>query len=124
MFQQAGRHLFAHTGNTDLEELVEVAREDRQELKAFQQGGPPVERLVEPPAVELQPRQFTVQVEGGVPQVGLGRGMNSHRRDTHDAGSFLVSKKTVRIMLQTPMTRPPQKAATKLSTAKCNPSDS
>ena len=58
----AGLDLLAQAGDADLEELVEVAREDRQELDPLEQWVPGVARFVQDPRVELQPRQLAVEV--------------------------------------------------------------
>ena len=58
----AGLELLTQAGDADLEELVEVAREDRQELDPLEQRIPRVARLVEHPGVELQPRELAVEV--------------------------------------------------------------
>ena len=51
----AGLELLAQAGDPDLEELVEIAREDRQELDPLQERIPRVARLVEDPRIELEP---------------------------------------------------------------------
>ncbi len=50
-------------GDPDLEELVEVARRDGQELQPLEQRDALVQRLREHPLVELQQGQLTVDVE-------------------------------------------------------------
>ena len=60
-----GLHLLAQAGHPDLEELVEVAREDGQELHPFEQRIALVARLVEDAGVELEPGQLAVQVGEG-----------------------------------------------------------
>ena len=73
----AGLDLLAQTGDTDLEELVEVAGEDGQEPRAIQERIALVARLVEHPGVELDPGQLAVDVG----QLGrLGRGTSWARR--------------------------------------------
>ena len=47
--------LLAQTGHTDLEELVEVLAEDRQELGALEQRGLIVVGERQDPAVEIEP---------------------------------------------------------------------
>ena len=59
---RAGLHLLAQPGDADLEELIEVAREDGQELGPLQQRVALVAGLVEDAGVELEPGQLTVQV--------------------------------------------------------------
>ena len=54
--------LLAEARDADLEELVEVAREDRQELDPLEQRVANVTRLVEDPRVELEPRKLAVDV--------------------------------------------------------------
>ena len=49
-------------GNAHLEKLVEIARRNRQELYPLQQGIGIVLRFLQHPAVELQPREITVEV--------------------------------------------------------------
>ncbi len=58
----AGLDLLAQAGDADLEELVEVAREDRQELDPLEQRIALVARLVQDPGVELEPGQLAVEV--------------------------------------------------------------
>ena len=58
---RAGFDLLAQPGDADLEELVEVAGEDGQELRALEQRIPLIAGLVEDARVELQPRQLTVE---------------------------------------------------------------
>ena len=58
----AGLDLLAQAGDPDLEELVEVAREDGQELDPLEQRVALVARLVQDARVELEPRQLAVEV--------------------------------------------------------------
>ncbi len=58
----AGLDLLAQAGHAHLEELVEVAREDGQELDPFEQRVALVARLVQHPRVEFEPRQLAVDV--------------------------------------------------------------
>ena len=53
--------LAPQAGHADLEELVEVGGEDREELHPLQEGIAGVTRLVEDPRVELDPRQLAVE---------------------------------------------------------------
>jgi hypothetical protein len=69
----AGGHLPLEAGDPHLIELVEVAAEDAEELEALEQGGARVQRLVQHPAVELQPGELAVDVERRVPQIQGGR---------------------------------------------------
>src|ERR1019366_8891815 len=69
MQQQPCCHLLAHAGDPDLEELVEVVREDRQELHPLEQRCPRIAGFVQHATVELQPRKFAVQVERRIAQV-------------------------------------------------------
>ena len=48
-------------GNSDLEEFVQVAADDAQELKSLKQGYALILRLREHPPVECQQRQFAAQ---------------------------------------------------------------
>ena len=61
----AGLDLLAQAGDADLEELVEVAGEDRQELHPLEERVALVARLVQDAGVELEPRQLAVQVREG-----------------------------------------------------------
>ena len=61
----AGLDLLAQAGDPDLEELVEVAGEDGQELDPLEQRVALVARLVEDAGVELEPRQLAVEVREG-----------------------------------------------------------
>jgi hypothetical protein len=58
----AGRDLLLQAGDADLEELVEVAGEDRQEADALEQRVALVHRLVQHALVEVEPRQLAVDV--------------------------------------------------------------
>ena len=69
-----GVDLVVHPGNPDHEELVQVGGEDRQELDPFHQRQRLVLGQLEHAVVEVEPGQFTVQVERGVGQVRDGRG--------------------------------------------------
>src|SRR5882672_569047 len=57
-----GVHLLLQPRHPDLEELVQVGAEDRQELEPFEPRVRGVGRLLEHPCVELQPRQLAVEV--------------------------------------------------------------
>ena len=57
-------------GNANHEELVEVGRGNGQELDAFEERVTGIAGLSQHPFVELEPAQFTIDVEGRVPQVG------------------------------------------------------
>ena len=79
----AGLDLLAQAGDADLEELVEVAGEDGQELHPLEQRIALVARLVQDAGVELEPRQLAVEVrvgrlrrgscDGGVAEPRVGR---------------------------------------------------
>ena len=69
----AGLDLLLQAGDPDLEELVEVVREDRDELQPLQQRERGVLGEREHARVELEPRQLAVQVPSIVGEVG-GRG--------------------------------------------------
>jgi len=56
----AGEVLPAESGDAYLEELVQVGREDREELHPLEQGIPPVARLVQDAVVELEPGELAV----------------------------------------------------------------
>ena len=58
--------LLTQSGHPDHEELVEVAGEDRHELRSLQQKPGVVVGLLENALVELQPAEFAVQVEARV----------------------------------------------------------
>jgi hypothetical protein len=65
------------------EELVEVRREDGEELEALQQGSAVVESLGQDAAVELQPAEVAVQVgllPGGAVRRRLDDGRLEHGR--------------------------------------------
>jgi hypothetical protein len=59
----AGGDLLLESRHSDLKELVEVAAADGEELEPLEQRRARVERLVEHPAIELQPREFAIDVE-------------------------------------------------------------
>ncbi len=65
-FVHLGRHLLHQARNADHEELVEVGPVDRDELEAFEQRVPLVQRLFEDALVELQPRRLAIDVERGI----------------------------------------------------------
>ena len=70
-------NLLLQAGDTDLEEFVEVAGEDQQELQPLQRVGL-VQRLLQHADVELQLRQLAVNVQAAVIQV-RHRGRNRDR---------------------------------------------
>ena len=78
----AGRDLLLESGHPHLEELVEVAAADAEELEPLQQWRPRVERLVEHPPVELQPGELAIDVERRVPEVEGGGSGESWRSVT------------------------------------------
>ena len=61
----AGLHLLAQSGHPDLEELVEVGREDGEELGPLEQGGGGVLGEREHPLVEVEPGQLAVEQSVG-----------------------------------------------------------
>ena len=65
----AGLDLLAQPGDADLEELVEVVREDGQELDPLEQRIALVAGLEQDAGVELEPRQLAVEVR----EVDFGR---------------------------------------------------
>ncbi|MCY1354703.1 hypothetical protein D9M69_410930 [compost metagenome] len=96
--QAVGAGLFAgegdlllQAGDADLEELVEVAGEDQQELQTFEQRIGLIQRLLQHADVELQLGQFTVDVQAAVIQARhhqgcRGRGWRRDRRRCDDRG--------------------------------------
>ena len=70
-----------HGGHADHEELVEVAREDGEELAALQQRDAGVGRQGQHARVEVEPRELAVDVERGIREVGGGGGVvrRAHR---------------------------------------------
>ena len=58
----ASLHLLAQAGDADLEELVEVAGEDRRELHPLEQRVPGVFGFEQDARVELEPGQLAVEV--------------------------------------------------------------
>ncbi len=60
-----GLDLLLEAGHADLEELVEVAREDGQEADALEERVALVARLVQDARVEVEPRELTVDVRDG-----------------------------------------------------------
>ena len=69
----AGLDLLLQARDPDLEELVEVVREDRDELQPLEQGQRGVLGQREHAGVELEPRQLAVEVPSVVGEFG-GRG--------------------------------------------------
>ena len=63
-------HLLLQAADADHEELVEVGREDGQELEPFQQRHRRVLRFLQHPAIELQPAQLAIDVEGRIVEGG------------------------------------------------------
>ncbi|KPB89099.1 Unknown protein sequence [Pseudomonas syringae pv. maculicola str. M6] len=63
------RDLLLEACNTNLEELIEVAGKDQQKLQPLQQRVGLIERLFQYPDVELQLRQFAVDIQAAVVQV-------------------------------------------------------
>ena len=61
-------------GDADLEELVEIVRRDAQELEPLEQRHFLIERLREYPLVELEQRQFAIDVVLGGAEIGLIHG--------------------------------------------------
>ncbi len=70
--------LLLQAGDTDLEEFVEVAGKDQQELQPLQRRVGLVQRLLQHADVELQLRQLAVNVQAAVIQV-RHRGRNRDR---------------------------------------------
>ena len=64
----AGVDLLHQAADPDHEELVQVGGEDGEELEPLEQGDAVVLGLVEDAAVELQPGEFAVDVQGRVVQ--------------------------------------------------------
>ena len=60
--RHAGVDLLLQPGYPDLEELIEVRAEDRDELEPLEQPVGRVRRLLEHSGVEFQPRQLAVEV--------------------------------------------------------------
>ena len=57
-------HLVLQAGDSNLEELVRVLAENRQELGSFEQRDVVALRQREYPSIEVEPRQLTVQQPG------------------------------------------------------------
>ena len=93
----AGLDLLAQAGDAHLEELVEVAGEDRQELDPLEQRVSFIARLVQDTSVEFQPRQFTVQIRkrrlrsGGASRAWRGGEHRQVRLDSMAAIAGFVS---------------------------------
>ena len=88
----AGLDLLAQAGDPDLEELVEVAGEDRQELDPLEQRVALVARLVQDPRVELEPRQLAVQVRERRLRAGRAARAWRDRRSSGRAGAPVRSR--------------------------------
>jgi hypothetical protein len=96
----AGFHLLAQPRDPDLEELVEIAREDGEESSAVEQRVALVARFVEDAGVELQPGQLAVEV-GKVGAVlrrssGAGRDHGSGGSSGFDGGHLTSGSWRVR----------------------------
>ena len=94
-----GRHLPLEPGHAHLEELVEVAAVDAEELEALEQRGARVERLVQHAAVELEPAQLAIDVQRRMPDVEVEQGRRRRRGGV--AGWIIV------MMRQSPRCRGP-----------------
>ena len=68
----AGTHLLLEPADALHEELVQVRAHDGQELHALQKGGSLVLGLIQDAAVELEPGELAVQVQGRVLEIDLG----------------------------------------------------
>ena len=80
----AGRDAALEPGHPDHEELVEVAREDREITDALEQRDVGVGRQLQDPLVELQPRDLAVE-EAVRGQAVLVRPVHPGRDDPHEA---------------------------------------
>ena len=69
----AGLHFLLQAADADHEEFVEVGLEDGEELQAFQQRHVWVLGLLQDAAVEFQPTQLAVEIEGRIVQARHGR---------------------------------------------------
>lgn len=63
--------LFLEAGDTDLEELVQVAGEDQQELQALEQWVGLIQRLFQYTDVELQLGQLAMDIQAAVIRFGI-----------------------------------------------------
>jgi hypothetical protein len=84
---QAGVDLVVQARDADGEELVEVGREDRQELQALEQRNVVLLGQLEHARVELDPRELAVEVEPRIVEIarrGVGLGLRLGRRDLAD----------------------------------------
>ena len=74
----AGVDLILEPGDPHLEELVEVRREDRQELRTLEERNRLGPGEGEHPGVEVEPRQLAVDVPGGgIPELGRRRSVHA-----------------------------------------------
>ena len=78
--------LLAQAGDADLEELVEVAGEDRQELDPLEERIAGIARLVEDPRVELEPGQLAIEVREARAASRLGDAPWACREPWSEAG--------------------------------------
>ncbi len=88
----AGLDLLAQAGDPDLEELVEVAGEDGQELDPLEQRVALVARLVQDAGVELEPGQLAVQVRVGRLRAGRATGAWRDRGSSGSSGCARVDR--------------------------------
>ena len=79
---RSGRDLLPETGHADLEELIEVAGEDGQELDPLQERIAFVARLVQHAGVEVEPGQLAIEVR----RRGAGGHVARARATTRRAG--------------------------------------
>ncbi len=78
------RDLLLQTGDTNLEELIEVAGKDKQELEPLEQRVGLVQRLLQHTDIELQLRQLTVDIKAAVVQVRHHRSRQGRRQLVDD----------------------------------------
>ena len=69
VIEDLGRNLFAHACHAHLEELVEIAGKDGEELHPLKQRSAGIHRLVQYAAIELEPGEFTVAIQRRIAQV-------------------------------------------------------
>ena len=69
-----GGLLFDETGDPNLEELIEIARDDRDELDSFQQRAGFGFCQTEHPFLEIEERQLSVEVTRFDDELHLGSG--------------------------------------------------
>ena len=96
---EPGGDLPLEAGHAHLEELIEVAAVDAEELEALEERGTGIERLVQDAPVELEPAELAIDIERRMPDVEVEQGRRwcwrcrgrCHRLDHRHGASVTAS---------------------------------